>query len=662
MNAQLKLQSAFTAFQAGNFAKAISDGKVALKQRPKDPSILQFMGVASCQAGQIEQGAHYLRKAISNGGDNEDNRINLAKALSDLKRFDEALQICAPDGQPSTPDLQRMHAQILKQQGRPTEALWAYERLVYEKPDDFDCWNNLGTAKLDTGDLDGALEAFQKARDLNSKSSIVHTNLARVLMAKDRYVEACFMLENAVKLAPGDPAPLIELGKTLTQIDHAEAGLRALGDAARLNPKDPKVFVAIGLAFTDLSNQLQAERSFRFAIQADPRHTAGYLNLGILLEKANRVDELTAMIADAQRAGLTGDEIEYLRALGLSRQGKLEDAYECVRAIKSGAVHEATLAQFKGQLADRLGKVEEAYYAYEDMNFAMANSPLGVGKDRTAYQRDIDGLSAKTTSQWYASWPKVVIHDGRQSPAFLVGFPRSGTTLLDTILMGHSDVHVLEEIPLIETVANAVGNLDAVGEMDGAAVAEMRALYFAELEKASPPPAGKLVIDKNPLSMIRMPLIHRLFPDAKIILAMRHPCDVVLSCYMQNFKPTEAMSSFLDLTNAARTYDRIFSYWEKSCEVLPLDTHMLRYEAMVEDVETEVRPLFDFLGLEWQSEVLDHQKTARDRGFIRTPSYAQVTEKIYTSASGRWARYRSYMSGILPILAPWADRFGYSID
>jgi hypothetical protein len=187
-------------------------------------------------------------------------------------------------------------------------------------------------------------------------------------------------------------------------------------------------------------------------------------------------------------------------------------------------------------------------------------------------------------------------------------------------------------------------------------------MYFAELAKTSPAQEGKMVIDKNPLSMIRMPLIHRLFPDAKIILAMRHPCDVVLSCYMQNFKATEAMSSFLDLSNASRTYDRIFAYWEKCREVLPINVHMLRYEAMIEDLESTTRPLFDFLDLPWEEQVLDHQKTAIGRGFIRTPSYAQVTEKIYSSASGRWNRYRGYMTEVLPILEPWVSRYGYRLD
>ncbi len=662
MKSHERMRAAHAAYQKGDLSGALVQAEAALKAVPRDHLTLQFAGVVAAQAGFPEKASDYLRKAISCGGDNEDNRINLAKVLAELGQWDEALKLCqSPDGKPSQ-DLQRLEADLLKAQGRPNEAVWAYERIVHEQPDNFDAWNNLGNARHESGDLDAAMDAFQRARQLKPEESIVFTNIARVLMSKDRYEDACLMLEKAVMLSPQDPAPLIELGRTLTSMDHPEAGLRALGDAARLDPTNPRVFVSIGQAFTDLSNQPQAERAFKFALQADAKNPVGYLSLGILLEKANRVDELSALVAAARQHGVDGPEIRYLEALMMSRASKLDEALQLAKSISSTAINEATIAQLKGQLADKLGLIDEAYWAYEDMNRAMAQSPLGLSVDRSAYQRTMDGIRHQTTADWYAGWPKVEVPSDPPSPVFLVGFPRSGTTLLDTILMGHSDTHVLEEIPLIETVAHAVGDLTRVGELSANEVAAMRKLYFQELEKASPVPAGKMVIDKNPLSMVRMPLIHRLFPDAKIILAMRHPCDVVLSCYMQNFKPTEAMSSFLDLANAARTYDRIFAYWETCRKVLPLDVHMLRYEAMVEDVESEVRPLFDFLGLEWESGVLDHQKTARERGYIRTPSYAQVTEKVYSSASGRWLRYRKYMNEVLPILQPWAKAYGYEID
>lgn len=657
-----RLRAAYAAYARGDFAAARAQGEAALRAQPANATVLQLLGVVSCQAGALREGAGYLRRALANGGDTTDNRVNLARALSDLGEHDEAARVCAEGDLAGSGELQVMQAQILKAQGRTTEASWAYEKLVSENPEDFAAWNNLGNARHEAGDLEGALTAFQHARQIDEKSSLVHTNMGRVLISMDRYEDACLILEKAALLAPKDPAPLLELGRTLTSINHLEGGLRALGAAARLDPNDPRIFLAIAVAFLDMENNDQAERALRFAIKADPTFIPGYLNLGILFEKANRVDELDQLIAAAEGAKLAGDEIDYLRALRLSREGDRAGALDLVRDLHSPAINPSIKAQFAGQLADRLGRTEDAITFYDEMNRAQAQSPMGVGVDRSAYQRGIARLDERTTPAWFAGWPAGPTSGTRPAPAFLVGFPRSGTTLLDTILMGHSGVHVLEELPIIETLSKSVGDLDAIAGLDAAGVAGLRDRYFAELDTASPAAAGQLVIDKNPLSMIRMPLIHRLFPDAKIILAMRHPCDVVLSCFMQNFKPTEAMASFLDLPNAARTYDRIFQYWETCRAVFPLDVRMLRYEAMVADAGAAVRPLFDFLGLDWEEAALDHQKTAAARGYIRTPSYAQVMEPIYASASGRWKRYEAQMREILPILEPWVERYGYSFD
>ena len=657
-----RLRAAYAAYAKGDFAAARAQGEAALRAQPTNATVLQLLGVVSCQTGAPRQGADYLRRALVSGGDTTDNRINLARALSDLGEHDEAARVCAEGDLAGSSELQAMQAQILKAQGRATEASWAYEKLVSDNPADFAAWNNLGNARHEAGDLEGALTAFQHARQIDEKSSLVHTNMGRVLISMDRYEDACLILEKAALLAPTDPAPLLELGRTLTSINHLEGGLRALGAAARLDPADPRIFLAIAVAFLDMENNDQAERALRFAIKADPTFIPGYLNLGILFEKANRVDELGQLITAAEAAGLAGDEIDYLRALRSSRDGDRAGALAIVRDLYSPAINPSIKAQFAGQLADRLGRTEEAIAFYDEMNRAQAQSPMGVGVDRSAYQRGIARLDERTTPAWFAGWSAGPASAARPAPAFLVGFPRSGTTLLDTILMGHSAVHVLEELPIIETLSKSLGDLDAIAGLDAAGVADLRDRYFAELDKASPAAAGQLVIDKNPLSMIRIPLIHRLFPDAKIILAMRHPCDVVLSCFMQNFKPTEAMASFLDLPNAARTYDRIFQYWESCRAVFPVEVQMLRYEAMVADAGAAVRPLFDFLGLDWEEGALDHQKTAAARGYIRTPSYAQVMEPIYASASGRWKRYEPQMREILPILQPWIERYGYSLD
>lgn len=656
-----RLRAAYAAYAKGDFATAKAQGQAALSVQPANPTILQLLGVVFCQTGAVRQGADYLRKAIASGGDTTDNRINLARALLDLGETAEAERVCAAGDLAGSTDLRAMQAQIWRMQGRPDTASAALERLAAEHPGDFTAWNNLGNARRDAGDREGALEAFERARRIDPRSSLVHTNIGRLLIAMDRHVEACLMLEKAALLAPDEAAPLLELGRALTGIDRADAGLRALGDAARLAPSDPQIFLAIGIAFTELLNNAQAEKALRFAIKLAPDFTPAYLNLGIILERANRIDELRALHVTALTGGAKGDEIDYLRALILARDGDRAAALALVRRLQSPTINSSIKAQFAGQLADRLGQTEEAFAFYEEMNGAQARSPLGVGVDRTAYRRAIADMNTRTTPTWFADWAGSPPPIERPAPAFLVGFPRSGTTLLDTILMGHSRTHVLEELPILEGLSKSLDGLDAIRTLDTASIADLRRRYFTDLDKSGPPPPGTLVVDKNPLSMIRVPLIHRLFPDARIILAMRHPCDVVLSCYIQNFKPTEAMAGFLDLENAARAYDAIFNYWETCRSVFPISVHMLRYEAMVADAAAATRPLFDFLGLDWEDAVLDHQKTAAARGYIRTPSYAQVMEPIYASASGRWKRYELQMREILPILQPWVERFGYSL-
>jgi len=130
---------------------------------------------------------------------------------------------------------------------------------------------------------------------------------------------------------------------------------------------------------------------------------------------------------------------------------------------------------------------------------------------------------------------------------------------------------------------------------------------------------------------------------------------------MANFVLNHAMRSFTDIEEAARTYDAVFTAWESAESLLPLKTHRVRYERMVGDLEGELRPLIDFLGLPWHEDLLDHQKAAASRGIVRTASYAQIGQPIYGHARERWRRYRKHLEAVLPILAPWVAKLGYEI-
>jgi hypothetical protein len=201
---------------------------------------------------------------------------------------------------------------------------------------------------------------------------------------------------------------------------------------------------------------------------------------------------------------------------------------------------------------------------------------------------------------------------------------------------------------------------DRLEAMTREEIRTLREAYFAELDKhLDDGDSGRTVIDKLPLNIISAGLIHRVFPDATFILAMRHPCDCVLSCYMQSFQLNDAMASFLDLESSATLYDRVMRLWSAYRNVLPLDVQEVRYEDLIDDLEATARPVLAFLGLEWNDALLDYRETALARGRINTPSYNQVTEKLHRQAAGRWENYRAQLDPVYPLLDSWAKTWGY---
>jgi hypothetical protein len=314
------------------------------------------------------------------------------------------------------------------------------------------------------------------------------------------------------------------------------------------------------------------------------------------------------------------------------------------------------LNELKAKAADAAGHSNEAFAAAAAMNRATPGYAAwrGVGRDFRKQLRGVHG----TMAAWPRDLPRAPPTD-RRSPAFLVGFPRSGTTLADTFLMGHPDVHVLEEVQLLTAAARSFpAELDLPLAKPEQLVAA-RDIYFAEMDRHLEPGFDGLVIDKLPLNMFSLPLIASLFPDARVIFVHRHPLDSVLSAYMQNFRLNAAMASFLDLADAAEFYDLGMQLFMRARERTGRAMHALVYEQLIADPAGVLRPTVDFLGLEWRSQLLDHRRTAAQRGPIATPSYGQVSEPLSMRPSGRWRRYRKQLEPVLPVLLPWAERLGY---
>jgi hypothetical protein len=352
----------------------------------------------------------------------------------------------------------------------------------------------------------------------------------------------------------------------------------------------------------------------------------------------------------------------------LKRRGDAAAARACLEASAWQAADDdtrETAAYLLCDLCDRLEATDEAF-AYADMGNGITRATLAAQRvDTDAYFRVIEALTQAFANLDASAWEMVDVDDDREDPVFIVGFPRSGTTLLDTILQSHGDVQVLEEVATVHRlesefleIAGTYG--DAVIRLDKAQVGTLRQAYFDELDKHIPRERqAPVIIDKLPLNIVQAGLIQKVFPGARFLFAERHPCDVVLSCYVRNFAVNEATISFTELSGAAKLYDRVMTLWTLYREKLPLAVHTVRYESLVTDFEATVAGCLAFLGLEWEEGLRDFVATAKKRGRIGTPSYNQVTEDLYAEAKGRWQRYRTHLEPVLPGLLAWAERLGY---
>jgi hypothetical protein len=277
------------------------------------------------------------------------------------------------------------------------------------------------------------------------------------------------------------------------------------------------------------------------------------------------------------------------------------------------------------------------------------------------FRSQIRSTARIVTPEWASRIHTVSPEDGVPDPVFVVGFPRSGTTLLDTFLMGHPHTCVIEEGRMLELATEVVSESSDV-DWPPEIVARARKAYVDELSRHVPPDSTGLVVDKHPMNMLRLAVLHAIFPNAKVLFAQRHPCDCVLSGFMQSFQLNHAMASFLDVADAADLYDASMTMWTRSRDAIPHAIHPVVYERLTADPGAELRPALQFLGLDWRDELLDHQATAKSRGLITTASYDQVVQPLSRTPSGRWRRYRKQLEPVLPVLLPWAERLGYGSD
>jgi hypothetical protein len=223
---------------------------------------------------------------------------------------------------------------------------------------------------------------------------------------------------------------------------------------------------------------------------------------------------------------------------------------------------------------------------------------------------------------------------------------------------------VVEEQPLVSSAKALVeksGYSDIAQALPKDVISGARKAYNTELDKHREPSVDKSVlIDKLPLNLLQIPLIQQLYPEAKFILALRHPLDTILSCWMQNFKLNAAMANMVDLDRIVEFYCVAMETFKVCRARYNLSVHQIKYEYLIEDFSGETSSLLNFLDLEWEDQMENYQETALKRGRINTPSYSQVVQPIYKDAQYRWLNYEKHLRQYIKQVEPWINEFGYS--
>ena len=654
------IQEALGFARSGRLVDACRVAEQALAAGGDKVSLNALLGMLRMDTGENQRAIRHLE--IAHAGKPADLRIatNLATALANAGEMDRVLDVATPELAFSDPTLQlaRIRGYAAQMSDRPEEAVEAYEHVLRAMPNDWESHNNLGNARLLAGDVTAAVADLERAVALAPDAAPTRINLARSYRLVREFSKAEEILRQMVNDFPDDPQPLKDLHDLLKDQSRTDEILPVLDSALKLQPEDVELLLARGRHFGTILEMDKAKGAFRDVLARNSSNGDAFVGLATVYEHSE-ASALEGLVQEAEQQEIEVNALNLVRAFAHRRAKRFDEGSAALAKVDPD-FEPARRQHLLGQMLEGLKDYDGAFASFQRMNELQSEDPSDPVGRAASLREQVRGQLAKTTETWFRQWRPGPADPVRRPPVFLVGFPRSGTTLLDTILMGHPDTAVMEERPVISRLEQELGGFDAIPALDEQAIRNAQKRYFEIASEYVDVDAAPVLVDKAPLLLNQAAFIHRLFPSAHFLLALRHPADVLVSCFVSNFNLNSAMANFLRLDTAAEFYDLTFKTWENARIIFPLNVQTIIYEQMVEDPAAVLRPVVEALGLEWHEDMLDHTRTAAERGLITTASYAQVTEPIYKRSVGRWQNYRKHLEPVLPVVAPWIQKFGYT--
>jgi tetratricopeptide (TPR) repeat protein len=519
-------------------------------------------------------------------------------------------------------------------------------------------------AALDAGDMESAAKRSLEALGSGLEHPAPLCVMAMSHELDGRFEEAIPYLMRALKLAPTDSSMMLALARCLLGLDRSGDALAVLEAAIELAPSYANAHAFKGQALGRLSWLAKEEQSYARALELDPENLIARAGLAALCSHFGEHQEARAHARAVLEAAPDHADASLVMAVADLAQGSPAAAEARLRELIAEHGPSPTLSGHLGDALDAQDRVQEAFDAYSHCGEVFRRRHDGQYAEDDVL-RDAERAAALLQRMPAGSWlrhrPDRPEPGGVETHVFLMGFARTGTSLLGLALEGDEQVELLQERePIADALKHFAGpdGLERLLAASEAELAPLRTAYWRRARAAGASLERRLFVDKQPMNAVNLPLIARLFPGAKILFAVRDPRDVVLSCFRQRFLMNRYTYHFLTAQGSARLYAAAMQVAERMQTLASLDTLTIRHEDLVEDFDRELSRVCGFLGIGWSEALRAFGGRVRSRG-VATPSASQLTLGLNRNGVGQWRRYARQLEPLSPYLQPWVERFGY---
>jgi tetratricopeptide (TPR) repeat protein len=671
----------------GNVDEALKqfDKAIELDREALEP--LLNKGLAFARKGDHASALECYQKIVQRDPSNTQAWMEIGNLQRRRHEFDAAIAtyLVAMENSPAHPGVSNLVGLALIEGGRPQEAVEWIEKSLATREGSAETYNTLAGARHALGDILAAVSAFERAVDLDPRCAQAHNNLGLLLQHGGDHVHAEQRFREAHLIDPACAEYENNLGTALLAQGRCDEAIATLRSATGHDSGHAAAWNNLGNALLSVENYREnfseADAAYKHAINLKPDFAEAYYHYGTCLQQQGNYEEAYRRYNDAVE--LRQDYIEALagQVMLLERLGRFAEANAILQPLLSNHMDNVLVPLAFGVMARHLGQHEQALELLETIdpknldkwariqrNFLMGDLYDDIGEYGKAFEHyhagnteDHPGYSIRQTEHKFSTLkgayssdkqsPRPKASNRSALPVFIVGMPRSGTTLLEQILASHPDVYGAGELEYMHHLTSALPKrLDSKWMHPACMVdATVEALdriageYIDHLQGHAP--EARRIVDKMPHNFEALGLIDMLFPGAHVLHCRRNPIDTCVSIYFKHFNSFHPYASDLkSLGLYYRQYEKLMEYWKRTLDVPILD---VRYEEVVADQEGMSRRILEFVGLEWDERCLNYHKLGRT---VKTASYDQVRKPIYTKSVERWRRYEDHLGPLLEAL------------